>query len=322
MLPDPMIETHGLARSFKTKTGPVAAVQGIDFEIRPGQIVGLLGPNGAGKTTTLRMLTTLLRPTTGSATVAGVDLRADPREVRRRIGYVAQIGATPAPGTILGEELVAQARLQGMSKADATSRLTELLPRLDLAGFERRALSEMSGGQRRRFDVALGLMHSPMLVFLDEPTTGLDPQSRANLWDHIRSLRDDQGVTIMLSTHYLDEADLLADRLLVMDGGQIVADDTPDALKARVAGDVVCISVDGDLVTAQQVAGDALHPRTSVIERDQLVLTVDRGDIAVPPLLRALDVAGIALQSVQIHRPTLDDVFLTMTGRSLREDTT
>ena len=127
MLPDPMIETHGLARSFKTKTGPVAAVQGIDFEVRPGQIVGLLGPNGAGKTTTLRMLTTLLRPTTGSATVAGVDLRADPREVRRRIGYVAQIGATPAPGTILGEELVAQARLQGMSKADATSRLTELL---------------------------------------------------------------------------------------------------------------------------------------------------------------------------------------------------
>ena len=317
MLPDPMIETHGLARSFKTKTGPVAAVQGIDFEVRPGQIVGLLGPNGAGKTTTLRMLTTLLRPTTGSATVAGVDLRADPREVRRRIGYVAQIGATPAPGTILGEELVAQARLQGMSKADATSRLAELLPRLDLAGFERRALSEMSGGQRRRFDVALGLMHSPMLVFLDEPTTGLDPQSRANLWDHIRSLRDDQGVTIMLSTHYLDEADLLADRLLVMDGGQIVADDTPDALKARVSGDVVCISVDGDLVTAQQVAGDALHPRTSVIERDQLVLTVDRGDIAVPPLLRALDVAGIPLQSVQIHRPTLDDVFLTMTGRSL-----
>jgi len=322
MLPDPMIETHGLARSFKTKTGPVAAVQGIDFEVRPGQIVGLLGPNGAGKTTTLRMLTTLLRPTTGSATVAGVDLRADPREVRRRIGYVAQIGATPAPGTILGEELVAQARLQGMSKADATSRLTDLLPRLDLAGFERRALSEMSGGQRRRFDVALGLMHSPMLVFLDEPTTGLDPQSRANLWDHIRSLRDDQGVTIMLSTHYLDEADLLADRLLVMDGGQIVADDTPDALKARVSGDVVCISVDGDLVTAQQVAGDALHPRTSVIERDQLVLTVDRGDVAVPPLLRALDVAGVALQSVQIHRPTLDDVFLTMTGRSLREDTT
>ena len=322
MLHDPMIETHGLARSFKTKTGPVDAVKGIDFQVGAGQIVGLLGPNGAGKTTTLRMLTTLLRPTAGSATVAGIDLLAEPREVRRRIGYVAQIGATPAPGTILGEELVAQARLQGMSKADAVSRLVELLPRLDLAGFERRALSEMSGGQRRRFDVALGLMHSPTLLFLDEPTTGLDPQSRANLWDHIRSLRDDQGVTIVLSTHYLDEADLLADRLLVMDGGRIVADDTPDALKARVAGDVVSVSVEGDLAAAERVAADALHPRTSVIEGDQLVLTVDRGDVAVPPLLRALDLAGIPLVSVQVHRPTLDDVFLTMTGRSLREDTT
>ncbi len=322
MFHDPMIETHGLARSFKTKTGPVDAVKGIDFQVGAGQIVGLLGPNGAGKTTTLRMLTTLLRPTAGSATVAGIDLLAEPREVRRRIGYVAQIGATPAPGTILGEELVAQARLQGMSKADAVSRLVELLPRLDLAGFERRALSEMSGGQRRRFDVALGLMHSPTLLFLDEPTTGLDPQSRANLWDHIRSLRDDQGVTIVLSTHYLDEADLLADRLLVMDGGRIVADDTPDALKARVAGDVVSVSVEGDLAAAERVAADALHPRTSVIEGDQLVLTVDRGDVAVPPLMRALDLAGIPLVSVQVHRPTLDDVFLTMTGRSLREDTT
>ena len=322
MLHDPMIETHGLARSFKTKTGPVDAVKGIDFQVGAGQIVGLLGPNGAGKTTTLRMLTTLLRPTAGSATVAGIDLLAEPREVRRRIGYVAQIGATPAPGTILGEELVAQARLQGMSKADAVARLVELLPRLDLAGFERRALSEMSGGQRRRFDVALGLMHSPTLLFLDEPTTGLDPQSRANLWDHIRSLRDDQDVTIVLSTHYLDEADLLADRLLVMDGGRIVADDTPDALKARVAGDVVSVSVEGDLAAAERVAADALHPRTSVIEGDQLVLTVDRGDVAVPPLLRALDLAGIPLVSVQVHRPTLDDVFLTMTGRSLREDTT
>ncbi len=322
MLTAPMIETHGLTRSYKTKTGTVDAVKGIDFDVGAGQIVGLLGPNGAGKTTTLRMLTTLLRPTAGSATVAGVDLLTQPREVRRRIGYVAQIGATPAPGTILGEELVAQARLQGMSKADASSRLVELLPRLDLAGFERRALSEMSGGQRRRFDVALGLMHSPTLVFLDEPTTGLDPQSRANLWDHIRSLRDEQGVTIVLSTHYLDEADLLADRLLVMDDGRIVADDTPDALKARVAGDVVSISVEGDLTAAARVAGEVLAPRTSVMEGDQLVLTVERGDVAVPPLLRALDAAGIPLQSVQVHRPTLDDVFLTMTGRSLREDPT
>jgi ABC-2 type transport system ATP-binding protein len=156
-----MIHTSGLARTFKTKTGPLEAVKGIDFDVRSGEIVGLLGPNGAGKTTTLRMLTTLLAPSAGTATVAGADLLTQPREVRRRIGYVAQIGATPAPGTVLGEELVTQGRLQGMTKGDATARLADLLARLDLGGFEKRALSEMSGGQRRRFDIALGLMHNP-----------------------------------------------------------------------------------------------------------------------------------------------------------------
>jgi len=314
------IESRQLARSFKTKTGPVDAVKGVDFDVSDGEIVGLLGPNGAGKTTTLRMLTTLLTPSRGTATVAGADLITQSREVRRRIGYVAQIGAVPAPGTRLGEELVTQARLQGMNKAAATDRLKQLLPTLDLAGFEGRTLAEMSGGQRRRFDVALGLMHGPKLVFLDEPTTGLDPQSRANLWEHIRSLRDKNGVTIVLTTHYLDEADALADRLLVMDDGQIVADDTPEALKARVSGDVITVSVDGDLTLASKVAGEALDLRTNVVDGNKLVLTVERGDTAVPPLLRALDSAGLGLKSVQVHRPTLDDVFLTLTGRSLRED--
>ena len=314
------IESRQLARSFKTKTGPVDAVKGVDFQVADGEIVGLLGPNGAGKTTTLRMLTTLLTPSRGTAIVAGADLITQSREVRRRIGYVAQIGAVPAPGTRLGEELVTQARLQGMNKAAAGERLKELLPTLDLSGFEARTLAEMSGGQRRRFDVALGLMHDPKLVFLDEPTTGLDPQSRANLWEHIRGLRDNHGVTIVLTTHYLDEADALADRLLVMDDGQIVADDTPEALKARVSGDVITVSVDGDLTLASKVAGESLEPRTNVVDGSQLILTVERGDTAVPPLLRALDSAGLRLKSVQVHRPTLDDVFLTLTGRSLRED--
>ncbi|MEO5900055.1 MAG: ATP-binding cassette domain-containing protein [Ilumatobacteraceae bacterium] len=314
-----MIRARDLARTFKTKGGPVHAVAGVDFDVAPREIVGLLGPNGAGKTTTLRMLTTLLAPTAGSATVAGLDLERDSREVRRRIGYVAQIGATPAPGTLLGEELVAQARLQGMSKDAATKRLVDLLPRLDLGGFERRTLAELSGGQRRRFDIALGLMHDPKLVFLDEPTTGLDPQSRANLWDHVRSLREEAGATVVITTHYLDEADALADRILVMDNGTIVADDTPDALKARVSGDVISVTVDGDLILAKQVADNALHPRTSAVEGDRLVLTVERGDIAVPPLLRALDLANLPLRSVQVNRPTLDDVFFTLTGRSLRE---
>ena len=223
----------------------------------------MLGPNGAGKTTTLRMLTTLLMPSAGTATVAGHDLVREPREVRRRIGYVAQVGAAPSAGTIVGEELITQARLQGLSKADANSRLAIVAPRLDLGGLEGRALQELSGGQRRRFDIALGLMHSPQLVFLDEPTAGLDPQSRANLWEHIRSLRDDTGVTIVLTTHYLEEADALADRIMVMDGGLIVADDTPEALKARIAGDVITLAFDGaaDVADAARIARAAIAVR-------------------------------------------------------------
>src|SRR5579875_1732584 len=286
---DPLITVRGLARTFQTKTGPVEAVRGIDLDVRPGEIVGLLGPNGAGKTTTLRMLTTLLEPTSGTATVAGFDLFRQPRDVRRQIGYVAQVGAAPSPGTRVGEELVTQARLQGLSKAEAATRLAEVAPRLTLDGLEGRALQELSGGQRRRFDVALGLMHAPAIVFLDEPTTGLDPQSRANLWEHIRRLRDEQGVTILITTHYLDEADALSDRIMVMDDGRIVANDTPDALKARISGDVVALTLGGG------------------------------GTVAVAPLLRALDAAGLDVAEVSVSRPTLDDVFLTLTGRSLRE---
>src|SRR4051794_12912946 len=278
-----MITARALARSFKTKAGPVEAVRGVDIEVRAGEIVGLLGPNGAGKTTTLRMLTTLLMPTAGTATVAGADLIREPREVRRRIGYVAQVGAAPSAGTLVGEELVTQARLQGLSKSAAGDRLTELAPRLDLGGLEGRALLELSGGQRRRFDVALGLMHSPQLVFLDEPTTGLDPQSRANLWQHIKSLRDDAGLTVGLTTHYLDEADALADRVLVMDHGQIVANDTPDALKARISGDVVTFAIADvdDRAKAEAVARAATDVREVVSTDSAVLVTVDDGAVAV-----------------------------------------
>jgi len=315
-----IIEVRGLARSFTTKSGPVDAVRGLDFDVATGEIVGLLGPNGAGKTTTLRMLTTLLLPTSGDATVAGHDLRREPREVRRNIGYVAQVGAAPSAGTIVGEELVTQARLQGVSKADAHARLAAIAPHLDLAGLERRALLELSGGQRRRFDVALGLMHSPRLVFLDEPTTGLDPQSRANLWQHIRSLRDEAGVTIVLTTHYLDEADALADRLLVMDGGEIVADGTPDELKARIAGDVVTFTLTPEQATeAVGVVSGAVELRDVTVADGAVLVTVTDGATAVAPILRALDGAGLHPASINVSRPTLDDVFLTLTGRSLRE---
>ncbi len=183
---------------------------------------------------------------------------------------------------------------------------------------------ELSGGQRRRFDVALGLMHSPSLVFLDEPTAGLDPQSRANLWQHIRSLRDDDGVTVVLTTHYLEEADALADRILVMDDGRIVADDSPDALKARIAGDVVTMTLDAatddDLVRAASAVRSATDPRDVVTRPGELLVTVDNGAVAVAPLMRAVDAAGLTLSSVSVDRPSLDDVFLTLTGRSLRED--
>jgi ABC-2 type transport system ATP-binding protein len=317
-----MITARGLARTFKTKSGPVEAVKGIDLDVAAGEIVGLLGPNGAGKTTTLRMLTTLLMPSAGSATVAGHDLVREPREVRRRIGYVAQVGAAPSAGTLVGEELITQGRLQGLSKSAAAARLREVAPRLDLGGLEGRALLELSGGQRRRFDVALGLMHAPQLVFLDEPTTGLDPQSRANLWQHIRSLRDDTGVTIVLTTHYLDEADALADRVVVMDHGQVVADDTPDALKARIAGDVVTLTLGNpeDREKAQLLVGQAVTVRETVLSDTALHVTVDDGAVALAPLLRAMEAAGLAITSVAVNRPTLDDVFLTLTGRSLREE--
>jgi len=316
-----LISARGLARSFKTRDGTVDAVRGIDFDVRAGEIVGLLGPNGAGKTTTLRMLTTLLEPSAGSATVAGYDLATQPRELRRRIGYVAQVGSAPAAGPRVGEELITQARLQGLSKADAERRLAELAPRLDLGGLEGRALLELSGGQRRRFDIALGLMHSPALVFLDEPTAGLDPQSRANLWGHIRSLREEARVTVLLTTHYLEEADALADRILVMDGGRLVADDTPAALKARIAGDVIALALEDadELERAEAVVRETLATRGLTAVDGALHVTVDEGAVAVAPLLRALDAAGLHPASVSVNRPSLDDVFLTLTGHSLRE---
>ncbi|MFI6602608.1 ABC transporter ATP-binding protein [Nonomuraea sp. NPDC050536] len=218
-----MIKTVGLSKTFK---GGVEAVKGVDISVEAGEIVGFLGPNGAGKTTTMRMLTTLLTPTSGTATVAGHDLLADPRGVRRRIGYVSQGGGIN-PVNPIGEELILQAMLYGMRRAEAETRSAEVLSKLELSGMEKMPGGALSGGQRRRFDIAFGLLHRPPLIFLDEPTTGLDPQSRANLWDHIRAL----GTTVFLTTHYLDEADALCDRLLIIDHGRIVAEGTPAELK-------------------------------------------------------------------------------------------
>jgi ABC-2 type transport system ATP-binding protein len=233
----PIISTAGLARTFQTKRGPVEAVRGIDLTVRSGEILGFLGPNGAGKTTTLRMLTTLLPPTGGAATVAGHDLVKDPAGVRRACGYVAQAGGVD-PQITVREELVTQGRLYRLTKEQAARRAEELAHDLDLTELLDRKCAALSGGRRRRLDIAMALAHRPRLLFLDEPTTGLDPGSRADLWDLVRRLRDEHGTTVFLTTHYLDEADALSDRLVVVDDGRIVADGTPSALKLRHAGSI------------------------------------------------------------------------------------
>ena len=316
-----MIATRGLARSFKTRTGTVEAVRGVDLRVGAGEIFAFLGPNGAGKTTTLRMLATLIAPTAGEATVAGADLRKEPGEVRRRIGYVPQGGSTDPSETGRGE-LVIQGRLYGLSASAAKERAAEVLKALDLEAAADRYINTYSGGMKRRLDVGLGIVHSPAVLFLDEPTTGLDPQARARMWDEIRNLRD-AGTTVFLTTHYLEEADALCDRLAIIDQGRIVADGTSDELKQAVAGDVVTIGVDGPREPVLALAGTLPFVR-EIGERDgaeELVrLYVDRGETAVPQLLRALDAAGIATISIALHKPSLDDGFLRQTGRSLREE--
>ncbi|MFD5097616.1 ABC transporter ATP-binding protein [Streptomyces albidochromogenes] len=232
-----IISTAGLTRTFSTRTGPVEAVRGIDLSVERGEILGFLGPNGAGKTTTLRMLTTLLAPTGGAATVAGCDLLRDPAGVRRRIGYVAQSGGVD-PQVSVREELVTQGRLYRLPRAEAAARAEALARDLSLTDLMDRRCAALSGGQRRRLDIAMGLTHRPEVLFLDEPTTGLDPGSRADLWDLVRRLRDTYGTTVFLTTHYLDEADALSDRLVVVDKGLVAAEGTPSALKLRYGGSI------------------------------------------------------------------------------------
>jgi ABC-2 type transport system ATP-binding protein len=315
-----MIETHDLRRTFKTRGGVVDAVAGVDLRVRRGEIFGFLGPNGAGKTTTLRILATLLAPTGGEATVAGVDLRRQPQEVRRRIGYVPQGGSTD-PGETGRRELVIQGRLYGLSKPDAVARAAEVLVTLDLTAAADRPTGTYSGGMKRRLDVGLGIVHRPQVLFLDEPTTGLDPQARARMWDEIRKLRAG-GTTVFMTTHYLEEADALADRLAIIDHGRIVVTGTADELKQAVAGDVVTIGVNGagarvlGLLESVSFVREASHDDTDGLVR----LYVDRGELAVPQLLRMLDGAGLAPTSITLHKPSLDDVFLRQTGRSLREE--
>ena len=312
-----VIETHGLRRVFKTRKRVVEAVAGVDLTVRSGEIFGFLGPNGAGKTTTLRMLATLMPPSGGSARVAGCDLATQPERIRARIGYVGQAGG--ADREITGRrELVFQGRLYGMSRQKAEKRAGELITMLELESCADRQGKTYSGGQKRRLDIGLGLVHDPQLLFLDEPTTGLDPQSRARVWDEVRRMHD-RGTTVFLTTHYLDEADALCDRIAIIDYGKIVAEGTPEELKRAVAGDVVTLTVAGDQQRALDLLKDQPFVREAKLDEGSVLLYVDRGEVEMPAILRLLDGAGLTLQTIGLHRPSLDDVFLRQTGRSLRE---
>ena len=317
---EPIIQTTNLRKTFASPRGAVDAVRGVTISVTPGEIFGFLGPNGAGKTTTLRMLTTLLPIDAGSASVAGFDVARQPQEVRRRIGYVSQLGGADDLATGR-ENLLLQGRLYGGSLEDVGRRTETLMGILDLSEFADRRVKTYSGGQRRRLDIALGIVHAPEVLFLDEPSTGLDPQNRANLWEHVAALRE-QGTTIFLTTHYLDEADALCDRLVIMDHGEIVIEGTPRDLKRQVAGESVVLALrDGDDAVARALSLLREQPfvRESAVEDDHLRLYVDDGSVSLPSILRLLDGADIGIKSMSLSEPTLDDVFLRQTGRSLRD---
>jgi ABC-2 type transport system ATP-binding protein len=317
-----MIHTERLTKHFVSKKETVEAVKGVDIDVAPGELVAFIGPNGAGKSTTLRMLTTLLPPTSGRAWVAGASITDEPALVRSRIGYIGQ-GDGAGHSFRVRDELVMQGKFYGMNSSDATARAAELMRTLDLTALAKRAVSTLSGGQRRRLDVALGLMHSPALLFLDEPSTGMDPQNRANLWEHIDRLRERQETTIVLTTHYLEEADTQAERVLVIDHGKIIADDTAANLKANLAGDRITVTVD---VTDADAAAAIMADRGRELSRSDFALGAqldgryDQGTRSLPGLLAAMQNAGLDVRAADVRVPTLDDVFLSLTGRSLREE--
>ncbi len=319
MANEPIIETEGLSKVFTVKKSSVEAVTDLSFTAVRGELVAFLGPNGAGKSTSLRMLTTLIPPTSGTARVVGHDIRTDAAGVRARIGYVGQLTSGSFSQRVR-DELLSQGAFYGMSRRDSIRRADELIESLDLGSFATRTVQQLSGGQKRRLDIALGLMHAPPLIFLDEPSTGLDPQSRANLWDHILDLRAQHGTTVFLTTHYLEEADRYAERVMVMDKGRIIADDDAAALKATLAGDVLTFgfgsAADAERarsIVARSVSADiALHD-------DTLTFAAPDGDRLLPVIVRELDAAGIVVRRATGVPPTLDDVFLALTGRTLRE---
>jgi ABC-2 type transport system ATP-binding protein len=307
------IEVESLVREFRK--GP-RAVDGIDLTVSTGEIYGFLGPNGAGKSTTVLMLTTLLPPTSGSARVGGYDIVRQGAQVRTVIGAALQEAALDA--ILTGREhLMLQATLQGLSPAQRRARTNELLERVGLADAADRRVGGYSGGMKRRLDLALALVHSPRILFLDEPTTGLDPQSRAALWEEVARLAHEEGKTVFLTTQYLEEADALAERIGIIDQGRIVAEGTPAELKAQIGSPTVEVSpCDPD-------AGDQLAKLLSPFGdmrrngRGSVTVQLPGGETQLAEIVRILDHAGLRVETLQLHQPSLDDVFLAKTGRKL-----
>ena len=305
------VEAKNLKKTFKTKQGNVEAVRDVSFKVNKGEIFGILGPNGAGKSTTILMLTTLLRITSGTAKINDLDVVKNDSEVRNKIGIALQ--ETGIDNLLTARELFyTTARLWGLSKSKSKDRTEEMLNLVGLTEAADRRVKTYSGGMKRRLDLGLSLVHKPEVLFLDEPTTGLDPGSRRVLWDEIKKLRD-EGVTIILTTQYLEEADELANRISIIDEGLVVAEGTPDELKSSIGGDVITLTfrTDDDAIKAQKII------ENSDIEDNQIRVTVENGAEKIPNLLNQLVSKDINVQSVSANKPSLDDVFLKVTGYRL-----
>ena len=323
-----VIETKGLRKVFISKERggkgsgkkEVEAVKSIDLVVSKGEIFGFLGPNGAGKSTTQKMLSTLLCPTGGEAKVLGFDLAKQQEQIRQNVGCVSQAGGADM-GSTGTENLVLQAQLYGVDSATAKKDAAEFAERFQMNSFIERAAQSYSGGQKRRLDIALGMIHHPQLLLLDEPTTGLDPQSRAYLWGEIKKLKAD-GVTVFLTTQYMDEADKLCDLIAIIDNGKMIVTGTPNELKSSVGGDTIVFSFSSEEIARtaetlliEKVKADKIQTINTTVH-----LTIKDGERLLPEILRILDAQNLEAQGVTLSRPSLDDVFLKYTGRSLRED--
>ena len=315
----PAVAAEGLTKTYRAN---VQALKGVTFSVRPGTVFALLGPNGAGKSTIVKILTTLSRPTTGHASVMGHDVLREPERVRRVIGLVAQKSAVDLEATA-AENLTLQGQLYGLSGAELRRRVSGLLERFGLTDARKRIARTLSGGMQRKLDVAMGLIHQPQVLFLDEPTTGLDPEARADMWREIARLAREDGLTVVLTTHYLEEADHLAQHVAIIDHGQIVVEGTPEGLKAELRGDAIQVELadaypEADVRAALGGLGDVLREVT--LDGRSLRSRVDRGAGALPTVLAALDGAGLHAATATVARPSLDDVYLRYTGHAYSDD--